>query len=145
MLGCLKMPERPWEARGKFFTSCAGCSVIFWTELICISRAALSTEYLSEQNFVKSIYYLRHKLLSTYFLIRMSISVDSSPLLFWVLIHKLTQIWRFSVILMGAWGISFLGLPQNECLKQQELSVSQLCRFGVWIKVQMGSCSLRKL
>lgn len=145
MLGCLKMPERPWEARGSSLCPVPGARLSFELKLICISRAALSTEYLSEQNFVKSIYYLRHKLLSTYFLIRMSISVDSSPLLFWVLIHKLTQIWRFSVILMGAWGISFLGLPQNECLKQQELSVSQLCRFGVWIKVQMGSCSLRKL
>lgn len=143
-----RLPEDAWEAvggAGKFFMSCAGCSVIFWTEAHASVGLLCPQNIWVNKNFVKSIYYLRHKLLSTYFLIRMSISVDSSPLLFWVLIHKLTQIWRFSVILMGAWGISFLGLPQNECLKQQELSVSQLCRFGVWIKVQMGSCSLRKL
>lgn len=43
------MPERPWEARGSSLCPVPGARLSFELKLICISRAALSTEYLSEQ------------------------------------------------------------------------------------------------
>ena len=73
MVDCLKMPERPQKACGGSLCPVPCGLLSSELKLICTGRAALSRTYLREPDFDKSINYLLQKLLSTYFLIRMSI------------------------------------------------------------------------